>query len=100
MPRPLLVVVPLLAAAAAAAAGLRLGRSTLTGWRDLRSARTYGLAAEQRPLLLRAAAAVFCLVGAAVLAVAVLPGRAPGAWGRSQHLGASAASRPDEGADR
>ncbi|MEU2625434.1 hypothetical protein [Kitasatospora sp. NPDC007106] len=94
MPRPLLVVVPLLAAAAAAAAGLRLGRSTLTGWRDLRSARTYGLAAEQRPLLLRAAAAVFCLVGAAVLAVAVLPGRAPGAWGRSQHLGASAASRP------
>ncbi|MCU7823987.1 hypothetical protein [Kitasatospora sp. DSM 101779] len=94
MPRPLLVVVSLLAAAAAAAAGLRLGRSTLAGWRDLRSARTYGLAAEQRPLLLRAAAAVFCLVCAAVLAAAVLPGRAPGAWGRSQHSGAESASRP------
>ncbi|WP_030272797.1 hypothetical protein [Streptomyces sp. NRRL B-24484] len=94
MPRPLLVVVPLLLAAAAAAAGLRLGRATLTGWRDLRSARTYGLAAEQRPLLLRAAAAVLCLVCAAVLAAAVLPGRAPGTWGRSRHVAAEAAPGP------
>ncbi|PBC78920.1 hypothetical protein BX265_3711 [Streptomyces sp. TLI_235] len=90
MSRPLLVV-PLLAAAAA---GLRFGRSTLTGWRDLRAARTYGLTAEQRPLLLRAAAALVCLVGAAVLAAAVLPGRAPGGWGRAQHVRAEAAPTP------
>ncbi|MEV6207424.1 alpha/beta hydrolase-fold protein [Kitasatospora sp. NPDC051914] len=90
MPRSLLVV-PLLAAAVAA---LRLGRSALVRWRDVRAARTYGLPVEQRPLLLRAAGAVVCLACTAALAVAVVPGRVPGGWGRPQAVRAEAAPSP------
>ncbi|MFD9123864.1 hypothetical protein [Kitasatospora sp. NPDC059571] len=60
---------PLLATALlTAAAGLWLGRSALGTWRELRAARTYELAADRRPLLVRATAAALCLAGSATLA--------------------------------
>lgn len=68
MPRPLLVV-PLLAAALA---GLWLARAALARWRDLKTAQTYELAAEQRPLLLRVGGAMVCGMCVAALTVAVV----------------------------
>ena len=72
MPRPLLVV-PLLAAVVV---GLWLARSALRRWRDLKAAQTYDLAAEQRPLPLRAGGAVLCGMCVTALTVALtLDGR-------------------------
>ncbi|BFV58452.1 hypothetical protein KCMC57_up35560 [Kitasatospora sp. CMC57] len=72
MPRPLLVV-PLVLALAV---GLWLTRAALVRWRDLKSAQTYELVAEQRPLLLRAGGAVLCGMCVTALTVAVaLDGR-------------------------
>ncbi|MFG3051465.1 hypothetical protein ACGFZP_11045 [Kitasatospora sp. NPDC048239] len=62
-----LLVVPLLAAAAG---GVWLARGALLRWRDLRSAATYELAGDQRPMLLRAAGAMVC--GVCVTALTVL----------------------------
>ncbi|KQV18821.1 hypothetical protein [Kitasatospora sp. Root107] len=72
MPRPLLVV-PLVLALAV---GFWLTRAALVRWRDLKSAQTYELVAEQRPLLLRAGGAVLCGMCVTALTVAVaLDGR-------------------------
>ncbi|GAA2138613.1 hypothetical protein GCM10009760_20050 [Kitasatospora kazusensis] len=72
MSRPLLVV-PLLASVVV---GLWLARSALRRWRDLKSAQTYELSSEQRPLLLRAGGAVLCGMCATALTVALtLDGR-------------------------
>lgn len=66
MVRPLLVV-PL---AAAVVAGIWLTRAALLRWRDLRAAQTYELAAEARPVLIRAGGAVLCLMCVTALTVA------------------------------
>ncbi|WP_457032003.1 alpha/beta hydrolase-fold protein [Kitasatospora sp. P5_F3] len=72
MPRPLLVVLLVLALAV----GFWLTRAALVRWRDLKSAQTYELVAEQRPLLLRAGGAVLCGMCVTALTVAVaLDGR-------------------------
>ncbi|MFI6449453.1 hypothetical protein [Kitasatospora sp. NPDC050543] len=70
MLRPLLVV-PLLAAAAG---GVWLSRGALLRWRDLRSAQTYELAGDQRPMLLRAVGAMLCGLCVTVLTVLVAVG--------------------------
>ncbi|MER6397531.1 hypothetical protein ABT263_15965 [Kitasatospora sp. NPDC001603] len=62
-----LLVVPLLAAASG---GIWLARGALLRWRDLRSAETYELTGDQRPMLLRAAGAMVC--GICVTALTVL----------------------------
>ncbi|WP_441245198.1 hypothetical protein [Kitasatospora sp. McL0602] len=67
MPRPLLVV-PLVVFAVA---GIWLARAVLVRWRDLKAAQTYELVAEQRPLLVRAGAAVLCGMCITALTVAV-----------------------------
>ncbi|MEV4558368.1 hypothetical protein AB0K51_15445 [Kitasatospora sp. NPDC049285] len=71
MPRPLLVLLLLVAAVT----GGWLARSAMVRWRDLRAAQRYELAAEVRPVLVRAGAAALCLMGVSALAVAVLLGR-------------------------
>ncbi|WP_405018274.1 alpha/beta hydrolase-fold protein [Kitasatospora sp. NBC_00070] len=72
MPRPLLVV-PLVLALVV---GFWLTRAALVRWRDLKSAQTYELVAEQRPLLIRAGGAVLCGMCVTALTVAVaLDGR-------------------------
>ncbi|MFJ1704432.1 hypothetical protein [Kitasatospora sp. NPDC088346] len=73
MPRPLLMV-PLVISALAAG---WLARAALLRWRDLRAAQTYELTAEQRPVLLRAGAAVVCVICVTALAVAVALGGRP-----------------------
>ncbi|MFC9325047.1 hypothetical protein [Kitasatospora sp. NPDC057015] len=70
MLRPLLVVLLL----AAAACGAWLARDALARWRDLRSAQTYELTGEQRPVLLRAAGAVLCAVCVVASAVPLVLG--------------------------
>ncbi|MEV4615001.1 hypothetical protein AB0K43_20745 [Kitasatospora sp. NPDC049258] len=75
MLRPLLVV-PLVVAALA---GGWLARAALLRWRDLRAAQTYELAAEQRPMLLRAGGAVVCGMCVTALAVVVALGARPAA---------------------
>ncbi|MFF0389264.1 hypothetical protein ACFYS8_11275 [Kitasatospora sp. NPDC004615] len=70
MPRSLLFLLLLVAAVA----GGWLARSAMSRWRDLRAAQTYELAAEARPVLVRAGAAVVCLMCVSALGVAVLPG--------------------------
>ncbi|MFJ5922381.1 hypothetical protein ACIQF6_07170 [Kitasatospora sp. NPDC092948] len=70
MPRSLLVLLLLVAAAA----GSWLARSAMVRWRDLRAAQTYELAAEARPVLVRAGAAALCLMCVSALGVAVLLG--------------------------
>ncbi|MFF2956002.1 hypothetical protein ACFVVU_32210 [Kitasatospora sp. NPDC057965] len=62
-----LLIIPLLAAAGG---GVWLARGALLRWRDLRAAETYGLAGEQRPMLLRAAGAMVC--GVCVTALTLL----------------------------
>ncbi|MER8186996.1 hypothetical protein [Kitasatospora sp. NPDC094015] len=73
MLRPLLVV-PLVVSALA---GGWLARAALLRWRDLRAAQTYELAAEQRPMLLRAGGAVLCGMCVTALAVVVALGGRP-----------------------
>jgi len=91
MPRPLLVV-PLLVAAVA---GSWLARAALARWRDLRSAQTYELAAEQRPLLLRAGGAVVCgMCVTALMVVLALDGRGTGL---AQQARAAAETAPAPG---
>ncbi|MFE1317712.1 hypothetical protein [Kitasatospora phosalacinea] len=70
MPRSLLVLSLLVAVVA----GSWLARSAMVRWRDLRAAQTYELAAEVRPVLVRAAAAALCLTCVSALGVAVLLG--------------------------
>ncbi|MFD0571447.1 hypothetical protein ACFQ0T_22410 [Kitasatospora gansuensis] len=87
MPRPLLVV-PLVLALVG---GFWLTRAALVRWRDLKSAQTYELVAEQRPLLLRAGGAVLCGMCVTALTVAVaLDGRGV----RPARAAAVAAERP------
>ncbi|GAA2123055.1 hypothetical protein GCM10009759_73920 [Kitasatospora saccharophila] len=74
MPRSLLVLSLLVAAVA----GSWLARSAMVRWRDLRAAQTYELAAEARPVLVRAGAAVLCLTCVSALGVAVLLGERGG----------------------
>ncbi|WP_033218464.1 hypothetical protein [Kitasatospora phosalacinea] len=74
MPRSLLVLSLLVAAVA----GSWLARSAMVRWRDLRSAQTYELAAEARPVLVRAGAAALCLTCVSALGVAVLLGERGG----------------------
>ncbi|MGW3042488.1 hypothetical protein ACWC9T_21180 [Kitasatospora sp. NPDC001159] len=73
MVRPLLVI-PLLAAAVG---GIWLARGALQRWRDLRAAKTYELAGDRWPMLLRAAGAMVC--GVCVTALTLLT--ALGAFG-------------------
>ncbi|MFD8483573.1 hypothetical protein [Kitasatospora sp. NPDC059673] len=70
MPRSLLVLLLLVAVVA----GGWLARSAVSRWRDLRAAQTYELAAEARPVLVRAGAAVLCLMCVSALGVAALLG--------------------------
>ncbi|WP_371480753.1 hypothetical protein [Kitasatospora sp. NBC_00315] len=78
MLRPLLAV-PLLVATAG---GVWLARDALARWRDLRVAQTYELAADRRPMLVRAAGAALCGAFVGVLAVltvlGIVGGRAAG----------------------
>ncbi|MFJ4677207.1 hypothetical protein [Kitasatospora sp. NPDC088783] len=92
MPRSLLVLLLLVAAVA----GSWLARAAMVRWRDLRSAQTYELAAEVRPVLVRAGAAGLCLMCVSALGVAVLLGERGGA-GRA--VAVVAADRPAGSAD-
>ncbi|MFB7944568.1 hypothetical protein ACFC6L_06570 [Kitasatospora phosalacinea] len=74
MPRSLLVLSLLVAVVA----GSWLARSAMVRWRDLRAAQTYELAAEARPVLVRAVAAALCLTCVSALGVAVLLGERGG----------------------
>ncbi|MFD7730009.1 hypothetical protein ACFV6F_06455 [Kitasatospora phosalacinea] len=74
MPHSLLVLSLLVAVLA----GSWLARSAMVRWRDLRAAQTYELAAEARPVLVRAAAAALCLTCVSALGVAVLLGERGG----------------------
>ncbi|GLW53996.1 hypothetical protein [Kitasatospora phosalacinea] len=74
MPRSLLVLSLLVAVVA----GSWLARSAMVRWRDLRAAQTYELAAEVRPVLVRASAAALCLTCVSALGVAVLLGERGG----------------------
>ncbi|MFC8715793.1 hypothetical protein [Kitasatospora sp. NPDC057198] len=74
MPRSLLVLSLLVAAVA----GSWLARSAMVRWRDLRAAQRYELAAEARPVLVRAGAAALCLTCVSALGVAVLLGERGG----------------------
>ncbi|MFF4343155.1 alpha/beta hydrolase-fold protein [Kitasatospora sp. NPDC001540] len=74
MPRSLLVLSLLVAVVA----GSWLARSAMVRWRDLRAAQTYELAAEVRPVLVRAFAAALCLTCVSALGVAVLVGERGG----------------------
>ncbi|RKE19912.1 hypothetical protein [Streptomyces sp. TLI_171] len=97
MPRSLLVLLLLVAAVT----GGWLARSAMARWRDLRAAQTYELAAEARPVLVRAGAAVLCLTCVSALGVAALVGERPGS-GTVQAAAAVGAeqSAPAGSADR
>ncbi|MGF1432519.1 hypothetical protein, partial [Kitasatospora sp. LaBMicrA B282] len=78
MPRPLFLLsafVPVLLLAC------WLAQSALRRWRGERAARTYELAADPRPVVLRAAGALCCGVCATGLAVAAVLGGHPGRGG-------------------
>lgn len=94
MLRPLLVV-PLLAAAVC---GVWLARGALLRWRDLRSAQTYELAGDQRPILLRAAGAVLCAVCVTALAGPAADGLLGGHADGLPLEGARAAAAPKQAA--
>ncbi|MFJ1757723.1 hypothetical protein [Kitasatospora sp. NPDC088134] len=88
MPRSLLVLLLLVAAVA----GSWLARSAMLRWRDLRAAQTYELAAEARPVLVRAGAAALCLTCVSALGVAVLLGERPGRGAAQQAVAAVGAA--------
>ncbi|PJN23221.1 hypothetical protein [Kitasatospora sp. CB02891] len=90
MPRSLLVLLLLVAAVA----GSWLARSAMSRWRDLRAAQTYELAAEARPVLVRAGAAVLCLMCVSALGVAALAGLRPGRVAVRQAVAAVGTERP------
>ncbi|MEV7118159.1 hypothetical protein [Kitasatospora griseola] len=90
MPRSLLVLLLLVAVVA----GSWLARSAMSRWRDLRAAQTYELAAEARPVLVRAGAAVLCLMCVSALGVAVLAGLRPGRVTVRQAVAAVGTERP------
>ncbi|MFJ5230569.1 hypothetical protein ACIQBJ_11840 [Kitasatospora sp. NPDC088391] len=89
MPRSLLVLLLLVAAVA----GSWLARSAMLRWRDLRAAQTYELAAETRPVLVRAGAAALCLTCVSALGVAVLLGERPGRGPAPRAVAAAGAER-------
>ncbi|MGW4382742.1 hypothetical protein [Kitasatospora sp. NPDC004531] len=91
MPRLLLVLLVMLAAVAV---GGRLARSAVSRWRDLRAAQTYELAARVHPVLVRAGAAVLCLVCVSALGVTVLMGERPGRVPVRQAAAVVGAERP------
>ncbi|MFD8594670.1 hypothetical protein ACFV1L_06690 [Kitasatospora sp. NPDC059646] len=90
MPRSLLVLLLLVAAVA----GSWSARAAMLRWRDLRSAQTYELAAEVRPVLVRAGAAALCLTCVSALGVAVLLGDRPGRGAARQAVAAVGAEQP------
>ncbi|MFD7642421.1 hypothetical protein ACFV4P_17375 [Kitasatospora sp. NPDC059795] len=71
MARTLLVLLLLVVAVVA---GVRLARAAVSRWRDLRAARTYGLAVESHPVLVRVGAAALCLTCVGALGVVALMG--------------------------
>ncbi|WP_354641329.1 hypothetical protein [Kitasatospora camelliae] len=88
--RPLLLV-PLLCAALA---GGWLARTAVLRWRDLRSAQTYELAAELRPVLLRAGGAAVCGMCVTAFTVALAVSGQPGTTPLTAAEAARAAAAP------